>query len=76
MPLILELELEKQTISDVFKKMKLTDKTGTEDCCICMEKTINEIKVGCCGKSYCSKCLLTWYSTNPTCPTCRSLNIT
>lgn len=67
MPLILE---EQQLLSKI-RELSISK----EDCCICMEKAQEEVKVSCCGKYYCSSCLFKWYDKNSTCPTCRSINI-
>jgi hypothetical protein len=47
--------------------------TGDDSCPICMDTVENPIIEPACGHLFCATCLLTWCTTNKTCPNCRCI---
>jgi hypothetical protein len=43
-----------------------------EDCCICYSELPKATTTLECGHSFCTKCILTWFQRNNTCPMCRA----
>ncbi len=43
-----------------------------EDCCICYSEIPNARTTLECGHSFCTKCILTWFQRNNSCPMCRA----
>ena len=43
-----------------------------EDCCICYSEIPKARTTLECGHSFCTKCILTWFQRNNTCPMCRA----
>jgi hypothetical protein len=43
-----------------------------EDCCICYSEIPNARTTLECGHSFCTKCILTWFQRNNSCPMCRT----
>ena len=44
-----------------------------EDCCICYSEIPNARTTLECGHSFCTKCILTWFQRNNSCPMCRAM---
>ena len=44
-----------------------------EDCCICYSEIPKARTTLECGHSFCTKCILTWFQRNNSCPMCRAM---
>lgn len=60
------------TIVDIPLEPQVKIEEEKEDCCICYSEIPNARTTLECGHSFCTKCILTWFQRNNSCPMCRA----
>lgn len=61
------------TIVDIPPVAQVKIEEEKEDCCICYSEIPNARTTLECGHSFCTKCILTWFQRNNSCPMCRAM---
>lgn len=73
--LLTALTVPRRELADLIRDMPYKENVlrekAADDCAICLDAPEHRVIVGCCGSSYCGRCILRHMTTAAACPTCR-----